>query len=338
MSLFKHATMALAVVYFTAPAAAAQLRATPANFDDVFDRARSGDTIVLAAGSYGATQLRDRTFTQPVTIDARSARFTGLLTLNAVRGLKIQGGTFAIPTGAPRYSRAITMYDGGNIHIAAPTVTGHRDTTGISVNSAANVQISDGAFSGLKLGIGFTNVDGGVIERNRFARMTSDGINIADSRYIRASFNHCSDTRIQAGAHPDCIQLWSILGRPPQRNIELSDNVAEGPTQGFVSFNGSAGGADRVVMTRNRLDTSYPQGIACYNCRDSRFTYNIVRTADSAQHRTSINIVGGRNNVIADNIVSGFDDDDDDNDDNDDGAPGGDTADEVESDIVPGGS
>jgi hypothetical protein len=51
------------------------------------------------------------------------------------------------------------------------------------------------------------------------------------------------------------------------------------------------------------VSTSYPQGIACYNCVDSKFTGNVLTTLPGARWQTSMNIVGGSNNMIAYNSI-----------------------------------
>lgn len=299
---------AAAAMNLCTSASAAILTASPSTFAAVFASARSGDTVRLTTGTYGKFIFRDRSFTTPVTIDARSARFVETLTFKNVNGLTLRGGTYVVPNVLS--ARAISITDGVNIAVYTPVVTGFASTQGVIFTRGRNLTVNDGSFRGLKVGIGYLGVDGGTLLGNRFTRMTSDGIQIGDSRNIRASFNNCSDTRIQANAHPDCIQLWSVAGHTPQNNIELSDNVAVGPTQGFTSFNGSAGGGDRIKMLRNRIDTSYPQGIACYECRDSVITDNVLTTLVDAQHRTSLNVVGGARNTVARNSIAPHDNDD----------------------------
>ena len=133
--------------------------------------------------------------------------------------------------------------------------------------------------------------------------MSSDGINIAGSHNVTATGNSCSGTVISAGAHPDCIQMWSIAGRPVQSDITLSKNIINGPTQGLTSFTEANGGGLRISIIDNIIATSYPQGIACYGCVDSIITGNILTTLAGARWRTSINVFNGRNNIVANNSV-----------------------------------
>ena len=54
-------------------------------------------------------------------------------------------------------------------------------------------------------------------------------------------------------------------------------------------------------MSRNRVETTMPQGVACYRCVDSIFTDNLMITAPGANHMTRMNIIGGSNNIIRGN-------------------------------------
>lgn len=79
-----------------------------------------------------------------------------------------------------------------------------------------------------------------------------------------------------------------------------------GATQGFTSFTPSSGGGLRIFMLNNRVNLSYSQGIACYNCVDSVFSGNMLTTIPGSDHQTRINIVGGRNNIISNNSIGNF--------------------------------
>lgn len=299
--LFRPASAGLAALCLGGPVAAATLSATPTTLVAVFNAAAAGDTIRLAAGTYGRTALRDRRFATPLTINAADARFTSTLSFSNVEGVVLRGGRYQVP--AIQYARGITVSGGADISIEAPIVTGYATTQGVSVSGARAITVVDGRFTGLKLGIGLTQVTGAELLRNEFSRMTSDGINIAGSHQVLARYNRCSDTRIEALAHPDCVQMWSITGWPPQSDIEVSDNVISGPTQGISSFNGSAGGIDRLTVQRNRIDTSYPNGIACQECRDAVITDNVLTTQLGAQWQTRINMSGGARNTVANNSI-----------------------------------
>jgi regulator of RNase E activity RraA len=59
------------------PAAAETLNATPATAEAVLKAAKPGDVVVLAAGDYARTGLRDRMFAPRLTIQAKGATLNG---------------------------------------------------------------------------------------------------------------------------------------------------------------------------------------------------------------------------------------------------------------------
>ena len=300
MGYFFRSTFSVCVLVIGASAEAKTYSATSTTLKSVFANAVSGDTIVLSGKFAGAT-LQSKTFAKAVTIDARAATFTNTLKVYNVAGLTILGGHYGSTTAAVT---GITVLCGDRISFTSPIVVGNRTSAhGINVSGTTNIAVSGGTFTGLKSGIALTAVTGGVLSKNKSLASTSDGFDVADSHSISITGNSCSGTAITAGAHPDCVQLWSIKGHAPQSDITISGNTATGDTQGFTSFDGDKGGGLRIKMINNRVDTTYPQGIACYQCVDSSFTGNVVTTQKGARWQTSINIVGGSNNLIANNSV-----------------------------------
>ncbi len=283
-------------------AAASTFYATNSDFGAVFAAAAAGDKIILS-GSFAAISLSDRDWAVPVQIDATAARFTDSLSIKNVSGLVFTGGQYGSTTAGMRLGRAIVIYGGDTITFNNPIVDGNRAGVGIAFTGTSNITVNNGVFSSLKVGLTLTGVTGGSLTGNQSLAAASDGMNIVDSHFVTASGNMCSGTVISAGAHPDCIQMWSLAGNPVQSDISLIDNIATGATQGFTSFDAKRGGGLRIIMRGNRVDTSYPQGIACYGCVDSSFTDNVLTTLAGSPYRTSINIVGGSNNIIANNSV-----------------------------------
>jgi hypothetical protein len=284
------------------PLQAAILSATPANFAAVFASANAGDTI-KAVGSFGPMTLANRAFTKTVTIDATNAAFTNTLLLNNISRVTFLNGTFGSTTTATRTGRAVGLYQSNNVAFSKSKFIGNTAGVGLSVTESSQVVVSAGNFTGLKVGVGVTSSSDVRISSSRFTKMSSDGINIVDSHRVLATANQCSGTIATAGAHPDCIQLWSIAGNPVQSDITLTRNIVTGATQGLTSFTPAWGGGLRIIMMDNIISTSFPQGIACYACVDSIFTGNTLTTLPGARWRTSMNIVGGGNNIIANNTI-----------------------------------
>ncbi len=283
---------------------AATVGATSASFASVFAHAKAGDTIVLS-GKFAATTLLGRSFATTVTIDARAATFTDTFTIKNSSGLTVLGGHFGSATGQTRTGTAVAVYNGDHISFIDPVVVGDGSGAGhgIAFSGTSNATVTGGQFSGLRLGLGIQSLTNATVSGNSFTGETSDGINIADSHLVTASGNICSGSVPSAGAHPDCIQLWSLIGKPIQSDIRILDNQAYGDTQGFTSFNPGDASGLRIQISGNYLDVSQPQGIACYGCFDSMVTDNVLATIPGSRWQSIIRVIGGANNIVSGNTI-----------------------------------
>jgi hypothetical protein len=290
---------------------AAILNATPANVRTVFAAARDGDTINLV-GTFGAVSFENRMFTTPVTVNASQAVFTDTMRIRNTVGLTVTGGTFDLRSQTNAYWRAMAIDNSNAVKILNGTFLGNGAnrgfdaTQGIVVTQSRNVQVGSGTFNNFLVGITVRSSNSIQLAANRINASTSEGINIADSHFVTAMSNSCSGFTPFPGSHPDCIQLWSIAGNAPQSNITLSRNVARGSTQGFTSFNASSGGGVRISMIDNTVATSWSEGIACYGCFDSIITGNVVSTLPGSQWQTLVRVIGGANNVVANNSIAAY--------------------------------
>ncbi len=273
------------------------------NFKSVFAAANGGDTIVLS-GNIGTFLMADRSFSTRLTINATNANFTDTLTIKNISGLTMTGGAFGSTTTAMRAGRAVAVYGGSNISISKGIYVGNGAGMGLTFAGTTSASATANQFSGLGLGMGLTAVTNTRLTSNIFRKMTKDGINIAGSYRITATANKCSLGIPAPGVHPDCIQLWSIAGTPVQSDILLNNNNVQGPTQGLTSFTPANGGGLRITIKDNYIETSFPQGIACYECSDSVFTGNTLKTLAGSLYQTQMNIVGGTNNIISGNSIA----------------------------------
>jgi hypothetical protein len=287
---------------FSNPATAAILTATPADFVSVFNSAVGGDTIRVS-GKFGTFNLQNKAFSSLVTIDATGATFADSITIANVSKLKIIGGTYGSKTAALRTSRAIGLSNSSDISFSRMAFVGNGTGFGLTIAGSTNVSVSALNFNKFRLGLGVVSSEQVRISSSAFTGMSSDGVNIVDSRFVTATTNRCSGNLASPGSHPDCMQLWSIAGKPMQSDIVLTRNTVTGATQGLTSFDPDDASGLRISITDNIINTSFPQGIACYGCVDSVFTGNKLTTLPGSQFRTSMNIIGGVNNVISNNSV-----------------------------------
>lgn len=298
---------AMALAGTSVPASAATYTATSATLNALFDTAAAGDKIVLS-GSFGLTVLDKRNFARALTIDATAATFNGTLSIRNVSGLSFIGGHFGSTTAPYQTFASVFVSNSSQINFTKPIVIGDAGGrgSGFGFYAVNDMTVTGGSFTGLKRAIGLHNVTNGVLSNNLIKKSTSEGFNIVSSHGVTASGNTCTGTTPFAGAHPDCIQLWSLAGEPVQSDIRLIGNKAYGATQGFTSFDPLRGGGLRITMSNNYANVLFPLGIACYACVDSVFTNNVMVTAPGARYRTRMAIVGGSNNIISGNVLGAY--------------------------------
>lgn len=285
------------------PVGAKTLTATAATLKTVFASAVSGDRIVLS-GTFAGMTLQTRVFSKAVVIDASAATFTNTLRIYNVTGLTILGGHFGSKTAT---LNAVSVRGGSRITFTSPVVVGNRTSShGIDFSGTSSVTVSGGTFTGLRSGVSLTSVTKGTLSNNQSLASTSDGFDVAASHNISITGNSCSGTKISTGAHPDCVQLWSIPGQAPTSDITIRGNTATGDTQGFSLFDHNQGGGLRIKMLNNTADITYTQAVACYECVDSVFTGNTISTQPGARWAARMSIIGGTNNRIANNVIAPF--------------------------------
>ncbi len=277
----------------------AALVATPATLPAQLRAARSGDTITLREGRYGAVSVIRRKFDRRVRVDARNAVFTGI-TMRSVMGMEWLGGTIV---GPRLQTFGISIADSRDILVSGMRITGPR--VGVAMARSTDIDVIGNSFDGVR----------------------SDGVNIAMSQRVRITGNACinfkpiraiysSDGRLLVdGDHSDCIQGWSRRGFRPTSDITITDNAAEGEMQGISFFDPGQGGYDRITIRNNDLNLSYWNGIVIYEGRNSLITGNHVRTIPGARAlnwpfqpiRTWIYTTGSNNRACG-NIVESYPD------------------------------
>ncbi len=261
-----------------------------------------GQEIRLAPGDYGKIRFPARSYTPALRIDAREARFSGLV-LKGVTGVSIVGGTVVGPGGR---SYGVEVTDVRDLRIEGMTITGsHR---GIVLGRSSEVALVGNTLTGL----------------------LSDGIDIAQARRIEVRGNRCSDfsptpttfdaqgKRLKVGDHPDCIQSWSRPASPPTADLVIEDNVMEGRMQGIFMGNHvrngvNDGGYDRIIIRNNRVRVTHPNGIVIYDARDSIVTGNTVSTypgpvnpRSGRPNRSNIRVKDGVRTIVCGNRIADF--------------------------------
>jgi hypothetical protein len=242
-----------------------------------------GSTVSLERGSYPLIQISNRDCAaNPITIIASGSKIERLRLTN-VKGIVWRSGAFsgAMGSGAAGYAVAITNSDGvklDRLHV-------NFSQRGVVISGSQNVEVT----------------------RSVFTRLIIDGVNIASSHKVRVAGN--SFTAFDSGeAHPDAVQGWSLPTGKPTSDIVVEDNMIEGRMQGIFFGNHVRGGIDdggfdRVTVRRNRVKTSFPNGIALYDCRGCAVESNSVATLAPSRFWTRIVVTRGSvrqsGNVVA---------------------------------------
>ncbi len=291
-----------ACLFAAVPSDAATLVATPANLAAMLSRAVGGDTVKLV-GTFGEVRLTNRAFTSRVTIDASSAVMNTTMVLDHDRNVAVSGGTFNIAANG-QWAKGIAVYEGANVYIDGVTVHGGGtvDQFGVSFSGTHNVQVTNSKFSGLYSAIGLGSLTAGFIAKNTIVGSTSDGIDIADSHNVTAVLNSCTGTNPREGAHPDCIQMWSVAGHALTSDITVTNNNAYGSTQGFTDFDAGL----RLTISNNTVTSTYSQAVACYDCVSSTISNNHVSTLPGAAYQARVQIVRGSGNIVSGNVVGSY--------------------------------
>lgn len=275
--------------------AAALIAASPATIDAAIAGARPGDTIRLQRGDYPVLAIRKRQWPVALTIDARGANFPGLK-FDDVVGVHLQGGRFNGTVSEPHWVHVVNIETSQDIVFKGSEVNGTGAAGfGLFARRSSGVVVDDVAFKGLHTAIQFSEVTDSRIVNSTFDGLRSDGMNIAGSQRILIEKNECSNFSPRVPVdHPDCVQLWSIRGKPPTADIEIRGNRATGRMQGFSGFDHGEGGFDRVTIVDNIISNSYPQAIALNQGRGVIVANNRVETQPGAWWASAINITDSK--------------------------------------------
>jgi len=220
--------------------------------------ARDGDVLTLPPGDYGLVKIQNQKWTRPITLDLRQASLR--MSVLDSSGIKMIGGTFENALGEGT------------------------DAYGFYARGSSDLSFEGPLFRNSKRGLVLDRSHHVIVTRATFTNLFVDGMNIAASHHVTVSDSECSAFVSSQISHPDCIQLWSRAGQGMTTDITLLRNRSIGDMQGFTAF-GSAkdGGYERVTVIGNYAATTYPQGVAIYDCKDCVVKDNVGMTPRGAR-------------------------------------------------------
>lgn len=249
--------------------------------------AQSGDTILLAQGTYGLN-VTNAKYASDVTIasaDAgRPAIITSLNVSNAT-GLTIRDIELRADAGVTNPFRVSNSSD---IHLENLNVHGSldgdpkNDTNGFLIRSSKNVSIEDSEFHQLSLAVTHLDVDGLNIINNSFHDLRADGVRGGGSSNVDIVGNTFRDFYPWDSDHPDAIQFWTRNTNANVHDIFVADNIiirGEGaPMQGVFMGNEARGiFYEDVTISHNLIVGGLYHGINVRSAFDVVIEDNVVQ-------------------------------------------------------------
>ena len=283
------------------PATALERHATASSFSSVFSEAQGGDTVLLAAGSYGTFAGASKS--SLVTIKPESGATASMrLNFNSAANLRIEG---------------LTLTDinlGGTTHdvtIANSRVTGHTvivtqqmNNSDVVLDGNTHIDISacGSCYEGrITLPGKGSNPSGVTIRNSLFKGGNADGIQNG-SRGTSIIGNEFVDIYESGGIHTDAIQLYG------SSNTVVRGNWIHRTSSGIMAPDG----ADHELIEHNVIDPGgYPFAITLWSDDGSIVRHNTLPDgACSFSLRCGIITIGsksgepaGRGTVIKDNVL-----------------------------------
>lgn len=260
---------------------------TPPNVTAVLNSVQPGDTIRMEGEFTTGILIRDRDF-GGVIIDASNAVIRNVFRLQRSHNITVLGGQWYTPgTGD-----AIRIEQSSHISFADITVFGNGNRLGAGVRAidSSFVTLRDGHYEGLRNGAILLSTNDSISVRNHFSNGGEDGMKIIDSQRVILAHNSCTGFEPLPGYHPDCLQLWSLPGRPLQSDIYLLNNLAIGPQQSFVSFTPVELSGTRLSFVGNYAATTSGHTITCTGCTDSHIADNMLVVLPDAPWRALLKV------------------------------------------------
>ena len=233
--------------------------------------AQSGDTILLAQGTYSVNVLNS-TYASDLTItsvDANRPAVVNWLNVSGTTGLTMRDLEFRADAGV---ANPFKVSGSSDIHFSNLNVHGslddnpQNDTNGFLIRSSSNVSIEDSEFQQLSFAISHIEIEGLVLRDNAFHDIRSDGIRGGGSSNVIISGNTFRDFYPLANDHADAIQFWTSNTTKNAHDIVVSDNVIQrgdgAPMQGIFMGDEVAGVFyERVTIDHNLVSGGLFHGI-----------------------------------------------------------------------------
>jgi Ca2+-binding RTX toxin-like protein len=194
--------------------------------------AASGDTILLAPGTYSDVYLNGISISGDVTIKSQDPGKPAVITDMTImdsKGLTFENLEFSNKGFEASYPFRVTR--GEDIHFKNLDVHGSLnqdpsdDTSAFLIRESKDISVTDSTFRDLSHAINHLDNNGLNFSGNSFSDIRSDGIYGGGSSNVVIAKNFFTNFRPAEGDHPDAIQFWSKNTTVSAENIQIIDNV-----------------------------------------------------------------------------------------------------------------
>lgn len=252
--------------------------------------AKSGDTIVLASGTYSDVEIRNIKFEGGVNIiskDPGSPAVIEGLTVRTSEGINFSNIDFNVnPTGL---ENQFVVYESKSINFDKIEVHGTLndspadDQSGLMIRWSSGVKITNSEFHQLAFGLTVLESDSVVVSKNTFHDMRADGVRGSGVSNVKIMENYFTDFYPDAADHPDAIQIWEGTTNPVNKNILIDGNViarGDGGLMQGIFLRGPQTSFEGVTITNNTVAGGMTNGIYVGNATAVKVANNTVVGAD----------------------------------------------------------
>ncbi|WP_226689832.1 right-handed parallel beta-helix repeat-containing protein [Ruegeria arenilitoris] len=272
-----------------------------AELNQALSQATGGETILLAAGDYGALNLGAK-YASSVTIksaDANAPATISSMNLNGASNIAFEEINFDYTFGGEAKSyKPFQIHNSSNITIDNSTFSGDLASgvsatddgygwgMGLLVRTSSDVTISNSEFFDWLKGMNIGSSSNVTVSGNDIHSIRSDGMYLDGNQgvVVEGNYIHDFERSLNSGDHGDFIQFSKLLG--PSSNITIRDNVID---------MGSGDWAQSIFMGSGHSDPGDPAMFYTNVLIENNTIYNA--------HTHGISVAGAKDLTIANNTV-----------------------------------
>lgn len=252
--------------------------ATPADLPAAQKRAKPGDVLLLAPGSYGTLALNDAADLTIRSADPKRRALFSRITVNNPRNVTLAGIEVSyVPAKGEGNAQVMVRINNGSgvilddlyVHgVIDGQVSG--DASGVSAFNVDRLTVTNSRFVEINAGINAQQSRNVIIRGNDIGFIGSDAIEIPGSNGVTIAWNTIHDFRTNTGIHPDGVQCWTTRQTSGCKNVRIFRNEIIGspghePQGIFFGDEDRVGGYENIEITGNRFVCTMWHAINIYS-------------------------------------------------------------------------